>query len=128
VRRFRASRNRPILRVQQISEEHEMLAAIFDFASFLFLLLLAVLTFAVAVAFVAPPASRPPRPSFYTLLLYLAAELAALVVAVMIVFSIADHDVLPSLIALALAAVIFTPQLVAKIPVPAAVTGFLNRK
>jgi hypothetical protein len=105
-----------------------MLAAVFDFASFLFLLLLVVLTLAVVVAFAVPPATKSPRPSFYTLLAYLAAELAALVVAVIIVFSIADHDVLPSLIALALAAVIFTPQLVAKIPVPAAVGNFLNKK
>jgi hypothetical protein len=46
----------------------------------------------------------------------------------MIVFSIGDTNVLPSLLALAIAAVIFTPQLVAKIPVPAAVTQFLNKK
>jgi hypothetical protein len=105
-----------------------MLATVLDFAAFLFVLLIVVLAFAAFVAFLVPPVAKSPRPSFYTLLMYLTAELTILVCAVAVVFSIGDYHVLPSLIALAIAAVIFTPQLVAKIPVPAAVTQFLNKK
>jgi hypothetical protein len=105
-----------------------MLAAVLDFAAFLFVLLVVLLVFAAFVAFLVPPATKSPRPSFYTLLMYLAAELAVLFIAVSVVISIGDYHVLPSLLALAIAAVIFTPQLVAKIPMPAAVTQFLNKK
>jgi len=105
-----------------------MLAATLQTAAFLFLLLIAVMVVSVFVAFMAPPASKTPAPSFTTVLLYFAAELAALAFAVWIVVSISGYELLPILIALAVVAVVFMPQLVAKIPVPAAVTGLLGKK
>jgi hypothetical protein len=105
-----------------------MLSATLQTAAFLFLLLAVSIVFAVFVAFMAPPASKSPGLSFTTTLLYVAAELAALVFALWIVVSISGYDLLPILIALALAAVVFMPQLVAKIPLPAAVSGLLGKK
>jgi uncharacterized membrane protein len=61
-------------------------------------------------------------------LLSLAAEFAALVVAVWLVVQVSEFELLPVLIALAIAAVVFAPQLVARIPLPAAVTGILGKK
>ncbi|MBI5129664.1 MAG: hypothetical protein HZA66_09500 [Rhodopseudomonas palustris] len=105
-----------------------MLAATFQTAAFLFLLLVAVLVVAVFIAFIAKPLDRLPRPSLTTVLLYLAAELAALVVAVWLVVQVSEFELLPVLIALAIAAVVFAPQLVARIPLPAAVTGLLGKR
>ncbi|NVN86491.1 MAG: hypothetical protein HXX15_10425 [Rhodopseudomonas sp.] len=105
-----------------------MLAATLQTAAFLFLLLIVMMVFSVFVAFMAPPVSKSPALSFTSVLLYFAAELAALICAVWIVVEISGFDLLPILIALAVAAVVFMPQLVAKIPVPAAVTGMLGKK
>ncbi|ABE39919.1 hypothetical protein [Rhodopseudomonas pseudopalustris] len=105
-----------------------MLAATFQTAAFLFLLLVAVLTVAVFIAFTAPPLTGSSRPGFTTVLLYLAAELAALIVAIWLVVQVSELELLPVLIALGIAAVVFAPQLVARIPLPAAVTGFLGKK
>ncbi|KIZ37859.1 MULTISPECIES: hypothetical protein [Rhodopseudomonas] len=105
-----------------------MLAATLQTAAFLFLLLLVVLAFAVFVAFMAPPAAKPTLPGFTTMAIYLTAELAALVCAVWIVVQVSGFELLPILIALALAAVIFMPRLVSRIPVPGAVTGLLGKK
>ncbi|WP_322517201.1 hypothetical protein SR870_06495 [Rhodopseudomonas palustris] len=105
-----------------------MLAATFQTAAFLFLLLVAVLVVAVFIAFLAPPLGKLARPSLTTVLLYLAAELAALVVAVWLVAQVSAFELLPVLIALAIAALVFAPQLVARIPLPAAVTGLLGKK
>jgi hypothetical protein len=105
-----------------------MLAATFQTAAFLFLLLIALLVVAVFIAFTAKPLGKPSRPSLTTVLLSLAAEFAALVVAVWLVVQVSEFELLPVLIALAIAAVVFAPQLVARIPLPAAVTGILGKK
>lgn len=105
-----------------------MLAATFQTAAFLFLLLIALLVVAVVIAFAAPPVGKLARPGLPNVLLYLAAELAAVFVAVWLVAQVSEFELLPVLIALAIAAVVFAPQLVAKIPLPAAVTGLLGKK
>lgn len=104
-----------------------MLAATFQTAAFLFLLLVALLVVSVFIAFTAPPLGRS-RPGLTTVLLYFAAELAAVIAAVWIVAQVSSLELLPVLIALAIAAVVFAPQLVAKIPFPPAVTGLLGKK
>ncbi|RJF69980.1 hypothetical protein [Rhodopseudomonas palustris] len=105
-----------------------MLAATFQTAAFLFLLLIALLVVALVIAFTVPPVAKLTRPGLTTVLLYLAAELAALFVAIWLVAQVSELELLPVLIALAIAAVVFAPQLVAKIPLPAAVTGFLGKR
>ncbi|MCD0421682.1 hypothetical protein LOC51_31080 [Rubrivivax sp. JA1024] len=105
-----------------------MLAATLQTAAFLFLLLVALLVFSVFVAFTAPPLTKSPKPGFTTVLMYFAAELAALIVAIWLVVQVSSFELLPVLIALAIAAVVFAPQLVAKIPLPEPVAGFLGRK
>lgn len=105
-----------------------MLAATFQTAAFLFLLLVALLIIAVFIAFTAPPVGKLPRSGLTTVLLYLAAELAALFLAVWLVVQVSELELLPVLIALAIAAVVFAPQLVARIPLPAAVTGLLGKR
>ena len=105
-----------------------MLAATFQTVAFLFLLLIALLVVAVVIAFTAPPVGKLTRPGLTTVLLYLAAELAALFVAVWLVVQISAFELLPVLIALAIAAVVFAPNLVAKIPLPASVAGFIGKR
>lgn len=105
-----------------------MLAATFQTAAFLFLLLIALLAVAVGIAFTAPPVGKLARPGLTMVLLYLAVELAALVVAIWLVVQVSEFELLPVLIALAIAAVVFAPQLIARIPLPAAVTGFLGKR
>ncbi|MGP9810898.1 hypothetical protein ACTZWT_05225 [Rhodopseudomonas sp. NSM] len=105
-----------------------MLAATFQTAAFLFLLLVAVLVVAVFIAFLAPPLGKLPRPGLTTVLLYLAAELAALVFAIWLVAQVSAFELLPVLIALAIAALVFAPRLVSRIPLPASVTGLLGKK
>jgi hypothetical protein len=105
-----------------------MLAATFQTAAFLFLLLVALLVVAVFIAFTAPAVAKLSRPGLTTVLLYLAAELAAVFVAVWLVVQISELELLPVLIALAIAAVVFAPQLVARIPLPAGLTGFLGKR
>jgi hypothetical protein len=127
--RFLGFRNRPnVIGHSRPPEDATMLAAIIDTAAFLFLLLIVVLVFGVTVALLAPPVGRPPRQGFYAVLLYLAFELAALFCAISIVAWIGASAALSILLALVIAAVVFVPQLVARIPVPAAVTNVLNRK
>jgi hypothetical protein len=86
-----------------------------DTASFLFLLLAVVLVFGVFVAFFVPPAGNLSLPMIG---LYVVAELAALALALIVVFQISNFDVLPTLVGLAVAAVVFVPGLVAKLPIP----------
>lgn len=105
-----------------------MLATTFQTAAFLFLLLVAVLVVAIFIAFTAPPVGKLPRPGLTTVLLYLAAELAALFVAIWLVVQVSELELLPVLISLAIAAVVFAPQLVAKIQLPTAVTGLLGKR
>jgi hypothetical protein len=105
-----------------------MLAATFQTAAFLFLLLTALLVFSVFVAFTVQPLTKSPRQSFTNVVLYFAAELAALIFAIWLVVQVSSFELLPVLIALAIAAVVFAPQLVAKIPVPPAVAGLLGKK
>ncbi|MCG6204394.1 hypothetical protein LPW26_07090 [Rhodopseudomonas sp. HC1] len=104
-----------------------MLAATFQTAAFLFLLLIALLVVAVVIGFTAPPVGKLARSGLTTVLLYLAAELAALFVAVWLVVQVSEFELLPVLISLAIAAVVFAPQLVARIPLPAAFTGFFGK-
>jgi len=105
-----------------------MLAATLQTAAFLFLLLVALLVVSVFIAFTAPALTKAPKPTFTTVLLYVAAELLALIVAIWIVVQVSGFELLPVLIALAIAAVVFAPQLVAKIPLPPAVAGLLGKK
>ena len=105
-----------------------MLAATFQTAAFLFLLLVAVLVVAAFIAFTAPSVGKLSRPCLTTVLLYLAVELAALFFAVWLVVQVSELDLLPVLIALAIAAIVFAPQFVARIPLPAALTGFLGKR
>ena len=105
-----------------------MLAATLQTAAFLFLLLVALLVFSVFVAFTAPSLTKSPKPTFTTVLMYVAAELAALIVAIWLVVQVSAFELLPVLIALAIAAVVFAPQLVARIPLPPALAGFLGKK
>jgi hypothetical protein len=104
-----------------------MLAATFQTAAFVFLLLVALLVVSVFIAFTAPALGRA-KPGFTTVLLYFAAEFVGLIAAIWIVAQVSSLELLPVLIALAIAAVVFAPQLVAKIPLPAAVTGLLGKK
>jgi hypothetical protein len=105
-----------------------MLAATLQTAAFLFLLLVALLVFSVFVAFTAPRLTKAPKPSFTTVLLYFAGELVALIFAIWLVVQVSSFELLPVLIALAIAAIVFAPQLVAKIPMPPAVAGLLGKK
>lgn len=105
-----------------------MLAATFQTAAFLFLLLVALLIIAIFIGFTAPPIGKLPRSGLTTVLLYLAAELAALFLALWLVVQVSELELLPVLIALAIAAVVFAPQLVARIPLPAAVTSLLGKR
>ena len=66
-------------------------------------LLVALLAVSVFIAFIVPPLSKS-RPSFTTVLLYVIAELAALVIAVWLVVQVSSFELLPVLIALAIAA------------------------
>lgn len=104
-----------------------MLAAAFQTAAFLFLLAVALLVFSIFVAFLAPPLGRV-RPGFATVLAYVGAELVALVAAIWLVVEISSVELVPVVLSLAIAAVVFAPGLVAKIPLPAAAAGLLGRK
>ena len=103
-----------------------MLAAILDAVSSLFLFTVVVLLFAIAVALFAP-VIKVTQQGFFTVLAYFAGELAALFVALWIVSGITHLDVLPMLLAIGLAALIFVPGLAAKIPVPANIGGMFKR-
>jgi hypothetical protein len=103
-----------------------MLAAFLDTVSSLFLFTVVVLLFAIAVAYFAP-AIRVTQQSFFTVLAYLAGEVAVLLVALWVVSGIAGLGVLPMLLAIGIAALIFVPGLAAKIPVPANLGGLFKR-
>jgi hypothetical protein len=92
-----------------------MLMSVLDTASFVFLLVAVVLVFGVFVAFFVPHATKLSLP---VIGVYVVAELAALALALMVVFQISNFDVLPTLVALAVAAVVFVPSVVAKLPIP----------
>jgi hypothetical protein len=103
-----------------------MLAALFDAVSSLFLFAVVVLLFAIAVAYFAP-VIKVNQQGFFTVLAYLAGEVAVLFVALWIVSGIASLGILPMLLAIAIAALIFVPGLAAKIPVPANLGGIFKR-
>jgi hypothetical protein len=103
-----------------------MIAAILDAVSSLFLFTVVVLLFSIAVAFFAP-AIKVTQQGFFTVLAYLGGELAVLFVALWIVSGITGLDVLPMLLAIAVAALIFVPGLAGKIPVPANIGGIFKR-
>jgi hypothetical protein len=103
-----------------------MLAAILDAVSSLFLFTVVVLLFAIAVAYFAP-AIKVTQQGFFTVLAYLAGEVAVLFFALWIVSGIAGMGVLPMLLAIGVAALIFVPGLAAKIPVPANLGGMFKR-
>ncbi|HEY0330547.1 MAG TPA: hypothetical protein VGC77_15795 [Rhodopseudomonas sp.] len=103
-----------------------MLVTVVDVLSSLFLAAIVVILFSLLVANFAPTI-KSTQPGFVTVLAYLVAELAALVVALWIVSGVAQYDLLPTLLAAGIAALIFVPGLAAKLPSPAAVTGLFKR-
>ncbi|ABD88230.1 hypothetical protein [Rhodopseudomonas palustris] len=103
-----------------------MLVTVVDALSSLFLAAIVVILFSLLVATFAPTI-KSTQQGFLTVLAYLLAELAALFCALWIVSGIAQYDLLPTLLAAAVAALIFVPGLAAKLPSPAAVTGLFKR-
>ncbi|MBB5045722.1 FtsH-binding integral membrane protein [Rhodopseudomonas rhenobacensis] len=103
-----------------------MLLTVVDVLSSIFLAVIVVLLFSLVVTNFAPTI-KSTQQGFLTVLAYLAAELVALFVALWIVSGIAQYDLLPTLLAAGIAALIFVPGLAAKLPSPAAVTGLFKR-
>jgi hypothetical protein len=93
-----------------------MLMIALDTAAYVILLLLVVLLFGLVVAFFVPTATHPARLGLPAVGLYVVLELAALVLALALVNSIGGYEVLPTLIAAVLLALILVPGLAAKLP------------